>query len=90
MMRIMTPQPFDVYPDNFSKEVIDILLEKIDNPILGYKLASETEIVQELGTKHMQMGFPIVYTSADSIVQIAACEDVIPVTELYKMCETGW
>jgi len=64
--------------------------KKIDNPILGYKLASETEIVQELGTKHMQMGFPIVYTSADSIVQIAACEDVIPVTELYRMCETGW
>lgn len=87
MMGVVTPKPFPTYPNGFPQEVIDMFVKKIGRPILGNKPASGTEIIQELGKEHIKTCFPIVYTSADSVFQIAACEDVIPITELYKMCE---
>ena len=89
MMGIVTEKPFPTYPNGFPKIIIDTFINKIGRPILGNKPASGTEIIQELGKKHIKTGFPIVYTSADSVFQIAACEDVIPIPELYKMCETA-
>ena len=77
------------YPNGFPKEIINTFTNKIGRPILGNKPASGTEIIQELGKEHIKTGFPIVYTSADSVFQIAACEDIIPIPELYKMCETA-
>lgn len=87
MMGIITPKPFPIYPNGFPKEIIDIFVEKIGRPILGNKSASGTEIIRELGREHIRTGFPIVYTSADSVFQIAASEDVIPVPDLYHICE---
>lgn len=89
MMGVVTSKPFPTYPNGFPKEVIDKFEKEIGRPILGNKPASGTEIIQELGEKHIKTGFPIVYTSADSVFQIAACEDVVPPSELYKMCETA-
>jgi len=89
MMGVVTAKPFPTYPNGFPKEVIDVFVKKIGRLILGNKPASGTEIIQELGKQHIETGFPIVYTSADSVFQIAACEDTIPISELYKMCETA-
>lgn len=79
--------PFPTYPDGFPEEVIKPFTEAIGRGILGNKPASGTEIIKELGEEHMRSGKPIVYTSADSVFQIAAHEEVIPVSELYRMCE---
>ncbi len=87
MMGVVTTKPFPTYPKGFPVEVIKAFEKKIGRPILGNKPASGTEIIRELGKKHIQTGFPIVYTSADSVFQIAACEETIPVPELYRMCE---
>ena len=87
MMGIITGKPFPVYPNGFPKEITEAFIDKIGRRILGNKPASGTEIIQELGKQHIETGFPIVYTSADSVFQIAACEDVVPIPELYKMCE---
>lgn len=79
--------PFPTYPNGFPDEVIKPFSEAIGRGILGNKPASGTEIIQELGEEHIRTGKPIVYTSADSVFQIAAHEDVIPVSELYRMCK---
>lgn len=79
-------QAFPTYPNGFPFEVIDQFEKKIGKKILGNKPASGTAIIEELGEEHMKTGFPIVYTSADSVFQIAAHEAVIPVQELYKIC----
>lgn len=79
--------PFPTYPDGFPEEVIKPFTEAIGRGILGNRPASGTEIIKELGEEHMRSGKPIVYTSADSVFQIAAHEEVIPVSELYRMCE---
>lgn len=79
-------EPFRTYADGFPKEVIDAFEGAIGRKILGNKAASGTEIIEELGKEHMETGMPIVYTSADSVFQIAAHEEVIPLDELYKMC----
>ena len=89
MMGVVTGKPFPTYPNGFPKEIINTFTNKIGRSILGNKPASGTEIIQELGKEHIKTGFPIVYTSADSVFQIAACEDIIPISELYKMCETA-
>src|SRR3989304_1162352 len=89
MTGVITKNPFPTYPNGFPKEIIDTFTNKIGRYILGNKPASGTEIIQELGKEHIKTGFPIVYTSADSVFQIAACEDIIPIPELYKMCETA-
>jgi phosphopentomutase len=87
MAGIWLDQAFPVYPHGFPDELIAEFEKRIGRKTLGNKPASGTEILKELGEKHMRMGFPIVYTSGDSVFQIAAHEDVIPVPELYRMCE---
>jgi len=78
--------PFPVYPNAFPEEVISKFVRLINRPVLGNKVASGTEIIAELGAEHMATGYPIVYTSADSVFQIAAHEDIIPLPDLYEMC----
>ena len=87
MAGIWLDRAFPVYPQGFPKALIDEFERQIGRRTLGNEPASGTEIIRELGEEHMRTGFPIVYTSADSVFQIAAHEDVIPVAELYRMCE---
>lgn len=86
MAGVYSPQPFPTYPNGFPKEIITAFQEKIGRKVLGNKSASGTEIIKELGEKHITTGEPIVYTSADSVFQIAAHEEITPIDELYKMC----
>jgi len=79
---------FPYYPKGFPKNIIDKFLEINGfNGVLGNKAASGTEIIMELGDEHIKTGFPIVYTSADSVFQIAAHEEIIPLKKLYEICE---
>ena len=87
MAGIWLPQAFPVYPHGFPVELIAEFERQIGRRTLGNKPASGTEILKELGEEHVRTGFPIVYTSGDSVFQIAAHEDVIAVPELYRMCE---
>jgi phosphopentomutase len=87
MMGVVVDKPFTTYPHGFPPEVINAFENAAGTKILGNKTASGTEIIKELGEEHIRTGKPIVYTSADSVFQIAAHEEVIPVEELYKMCE---
>lgn len=84
---VILKTPFPVYPRGFPPEVIEVFESRIGRKVLGNKTASGTEIIEELGAEHMATGWPIVYTSADSVFQIAAHEEVIPVEELYRICE---
>jgi len=78
---------FSYFPDGFTKEIMDNFLEKTGcKGYLGNKAASGTEIIKELGEEHVKTGFPIVYTSADSVFQIAAHEKVIPLERQYEIC----
>ena len=86
MAGILLPKPFPVYPHGFPPEVINEFEKRIGRKILGNKAASGTEIIKELGKEHLRTAQPIVYTSADSVFQIAAHEGVIPLDELYSMC----
>lgn len=86
MVGIYSPIAFPTYPDGFPGEVTDKFEAYVGNKILGNKPASGTAILEELGKEHMETGRPIVYTSADSVFQIAAHEDIIPVEKLYDMC----
>jgi phosphopentomutase len=87
MAGIWLEQAFPVYPHGFPKTLIEEFERQIGRGTLGNKPASGTEIIKELGAEHVRTGFPIVYTSGDSVFQIAAHEDVIPIAELYRMCE---
>ncbi len=89
MTGIHLRKPLPLYPKGFPREVMDEFERRIGRSTLGNYPASGTEIIKELGEQHMRTGSPIVYTSADSVFQIAAHEDVIPVWELYKICETA-
>jgi len=84
---IVLDKPFPVYPDGFPAEIIQSFEEAIGRKTLGNYPASGTQIIAELGAEHMKTGFPIVYTSADSVFQIAAHEEVIPLETLYDMCQ---
>lgn len=84
---LISTSPFPTYPDGFPDEVIEPFKEAIGRGILGNKPASGTVIIEELVEEHFETGYPIVYTSADSVFQIAAHEEVIPVEDLYDMCE---
>jgi len=84
---IVLDKPFPVYPHGFPPEVIKPFERAISTKILGNKPASGTEIINELGEEHLRTGYPIVYTSADSVFQIAAHEDIIPVPRLYEICD---
>jgi phosphopentomutase len=87
MVGIHLEKPFPLYPDGFPAEVIGEFEAQIGRKTLGNKAASGTEILVELGEEHMRTGFPIVYTSADSVFQIAAHEELTPLDELYRFCE---
>ncbi len=88
MMGILTTKPFKTFTDTgFPKELIDELEEKTGRKIIGNIAASGTEIIKQLGEEQMKTGALIVYTSADSVLQIAAHESMIPLAELYRDCE---
>ncbi len=87
MMGIILDQAFPTYPEGFPVNLIHELEQRIGRKTLGNIVASGTEIIESLGQEHLDTGYPIVYTSADSVLQIAAHEEVIPLTELYHMCE---
>jgi phosphopentomutase len=89
MVGIHLEHPFPLYPDGFPPEILGDFERRIGRSSLGNRAASGTEIIQELGAEHMRTGSPIVYTSADSVFQVAAHEEVIPLWELYKICETA-
>jgi phosphopentomutase len=89
MVGIHLAKPFPLYPNGFPPEIMSEFERRIGRSSLGNKPASGTEIIQELGEEHVRTGSPIVYTSADSVFQIAAHEEVIPLWELYKICETA-
>jgi len=84
---IVLNESFPTYPDGFPDEIIDKFIAETGYDILGNFPASGTEIIKDLGEEHLRTGKPIVYTSADSVFQIAAHEDVIPLPRLYEICE---
>ncbi len=87
MAGVWLDQAFPTYPHGFPRDVIAEFEKQIGRETLGNKPASGTEIIKELGEEHVRTGKPIVYTSGDSVFQIAAHEEVIPIAELYRMCE---
>jgi phosphopentomutase len=87
MVGIHLNKPFPLYPQGFPPQIMREFESQIGRGTLGNCAASGTEIIQELGEEHMRTGKPIVYTSADSVFQVAAHEEVIPLWELYKICE---
>ncbi|MEH6990927.1 phosphopentomutase [Cytobacillus firmus] len=87
IMGLNIQTPFRVFPDGFPEELISELESRTGRKIIGNKPASGTEILVELGEEHMRTGALIVYTSADSVLQIAAHEDIIPIEEQYKICK---
>src|SRR3989440_8078415 len=90
MAGIILERAFPTYPNGFPKAIIDRFISETGVPgILGNFAASGTEIIKELGAEHVKTGKPIVYTSADSVFQIAAHEEVIPLDRLYEICETA-
>jgi len=89
MAGVVLEKPFPTYPNGFPSDVIDAFQQAIGRKTLGNYAASGTTIIQEMGIQHLQTGSPIVYTSADSVFQIAAHEQVIPVEELYGMCRAA-
>ncbi len=87
MMGVMLSKPLPTYPHGFPPEVIEEFEQRIGRGTLGNFPASGTEIIKQLGMEHIRTGKPIVYTSADSVFQIATNEQVIPIDQLYWMCE---
>ena len=87
LMGVVTPEPMRTYPDGFPDDVLDALRAAWGREVIGNVAASGTEIIERLGEEMLATGRPIVYTSADSVLQIATHVDVIPVPELYRMCE---
>ncbi len=90
LMGLVLDRPFPVFPDGFPPAVITEFERLIGRPTLGNTVASGTQIIEDLGSEHVRTGKPIVYTSADSVFQIAAHEQVIPVPELYRYCELAY
>ena len=86
---LVSPEPLPTYPDGFPEEVIRAFEEKTGRKVLCNKPYSGTDVIRDYGKEHMETGALIVYTSADSVFQIAAHEDVVPVPELYRICETA-
>lgn len=84
---IIMDEPFRTFPDGFPRDVMDEYETLIGRRTIGNEVASGTEIIDRLGAEHMKTGFPIIYTSADSVFQVAAHEDVIPIAQLYEFCE---
>jgi phosphopentomutase len=89
LMGVVTPQAMPTYPHGFPHDVVDPFMHRTGRGVLGNKPASGTEIIQELGEEHQRTGKWIVYTSADSVFQLAAHEDTIPLEELYEGCRVA-
>ncbi|TKI55905.1 phosphopentomutase [Brevibacillus antibioticus] len=89
IMGLHVSTPFNTYPDGFPQELISEFEQRIGRKVLGNKVASGTDILDELGEEHMNTGAVIVYTSADSVFQVAAHEEVVPLEELYHICEVA-
>jgi phosphopentomutase len=89
MVGVLTSKPFPTYPDGFPPDLVEEFERRIGAKTLGNKPASGTVIIQELGPLHVQTGSPILYTSADSVFQVACHEEVVPIERLYEMCEIG-
>lgn len=89
LMGVSSPRPLPVYPDGFPQELIDEFKRRTSLGVLGNRAASGTEIIQELGAEHQRTGWPIVYTSADSVWQMAAHEETISLDRLYEICEVS-
>jgi phosphopentomutase len=87
---IVLDRPFPTFPSGFPADVVAELERRIGRGTIGNEAASGTEIIDRLGPEHMRSGRPIVYTSADSVCQIAAHEDVIPIAEQYRICEAAF
>ncbi|QDX93690.1 phosphopentomutase [Brevibacillus laterosporus] len=89
IMGLHVSTPFNTYPDGFPQELIEEFEQRIGRKVLGNKVASGTEILDELGEEHMKTGAVIVYTSADSVFQVAAHEEIVPLEEQYNICEVA-
>ncbi|GER86192.1 phosphopentomutase [Dictyobacter vulcani] len=89
MTGVVLSKALPTYPHGFPTEVVTAFEQAIGRKVIGNKVASGTEIIKELGEEHVRTGYPILYTSADSVFQIAAHQEVIPLTELYQMCEVA-
>ena len=87
---LVLDRPFPVFPDGFPPDIMNEFERRIGRKTLGNKAASGTAIIDELGPEHVRTGFPIVYTSADSVFQIAAHEEIVPVRLLYEFCEVAF
>jgi len=87
IMGLHVATPFRTYPDGFPEALIKEFEERIGRKVLGNKVASGTEIIEDYGAEHMETGAVIVYTSADSVFQVAAHEEIVPLPELYRICE---
>ena len=90
MMGVILDRPFPTFPHGFPSDVIAEFERRIGRGTIGNVVASGTEIIERLGAEHVETGKPIVYTSADSVFQIAAHEDVIPIEEQYRLCEIAF
>ncbi len=89
MMGIVTQEPFPTYPEGFPSDLVAEFEKRIGVGVLGNKPASGTKIIEELGTEHVATGKPILYTSADSVFQVACHEEVVPIERLYEICRIG-
>jgi len=89
MMGVVLQKALPTYPHGFPTEVVTTFEQAIGRQVIGNQVASGTEIIKELGEEHMRTGRPILYTSADSVFQIAAHQDIIPLEELYQMCRVA-
>ena len=90
LMGVVLDRPFPTFPNGFPKDVIEEFEKRIGRKSIGNVVASGTVVIDELGPEHMETGFPIVYTSADSVFQIAAHEGIVPVPQLYEWCEAAY
>lgn len=90
LMGIVLDRPFPTFPQGFSKEIIAEFERRIGRTSIGNVVASGTEIIDALGPEHMRTGAPIIYTSADSVFQIAAHERIVPIDELYRYCDEAF
>src|SRR6266705_1760541 len=89
MTGVVLRKPLPTYPDGFPAELVAAFEQAIGRKVIGNKAASGTEIIKELGEEHVRSGRPILYTSADSVFQLAAHQDVISLAELYQLCEVA-
>ena len=90
MSGLITPTPFRTYPDGFPAPLIEAFSSRVGRGVIGNRAASGTEIIKELGEEHRRTGALIVYTSGDSVFQIAAHEDLVPPPDLYRICRVAY